>query len=152
MKVKYDKKLKKYHLQFNSKAEKKEKEQIYKNLNKEYPLSMTFDTQIDGKSEEIREQNINSLTNNLNQLDISYQINHREVENMKKIFGIPTMNKKRTTHYIIDFTVPQNTLNKELIDFILEHEIKVAYEDCEIYDSTIFTKMLSSKDLSEYLK
>ncbi len=149
MKVKYDKKLNKYHIQFNKSQEKEEKTQIYKNLSKQYDLILTFDTEIDGKPEEEREENIESLKSMLRSVDASFEITNREVEKVKRFFGIPTMGKTKTMHYIINSTIPKDKLTNELINFLIEHEVKITFENEEFYDSAIFAKMFSTIDLSQ---
>ncbi len=150
MKVKYDKKLNKYHLHFNKKEEAIEKSEIYKKLNSLYPLIIVFDTEIDGRKEEEREENIEFLSKKMDSLGFSYDIKVREVENMKKVFGIPTMNKIRTNHYIFTSTLDKNTLDDELINFFVKHEIKFVYdEDKEVYDSAIFMKFFADEDISK---
>ncbi len=150
MKVKYDKKLNKYHLHFNKKEETKMKSEIYKRLNSLYPLTLVFDTEIDGKKEEEREKNIEFLSEKMDSLSYSYDIRVREVENMKKVFGIPTMNKIRTNHYVFTSTLDKDSLDDELIDFFLKHEVKFVYgEDKEIYDSAIFMKFFADEDISK---
>ncbi len=149
MKVKYDKNLNKYHLHFNAKEEKKQKTDIYKNLSSHYPLTVVFDTEIDGKKEDEREENIAFLRNKIDSLGCSYDIKVREVENIKKVFGIPTMNKIRTNHYVFTTVLEKNVLDEELINFFLKHEIKFIYdENKEVYDSAIFMKFFADEDIS----
>ncbi len=154
MKVKYDKKLNKFHIQFNNKNSEKEKKDIYNKLGKNYDISFSFDTEIDGKKTEEREQSVEALIAMLKELDLDYEMTHREVERTKRLFGIPTMTKIRDTHYTISATIKKNDLNDELIDFFINHEMKITFKgednkEESFYDSTIFNKFFSTCDLSK---
>ncbi len=149
MKVKYDKKLNKYHIEFNTKNEYDEKMQVYKKLAEKYSIEFSFDTQIDGKEASIREENVAFLTSHLDSLDIAYNITHREVESTRRFFGIPTFTKVRDTHYVIKAIIESKKMTNELIDFFIRHEIHLRFKDEELYNSAIFCKILSSIDLSQ---
>ncbi len=150
MKVKFDKKLEKYHIHFNKKEEASEKGKLLKRLNSLYPLTVIFDTEVDNRKEEEREKNIEFLSKKIDSLGCAYDIKVREVESMKKIFGIPTMNRLRTNHYVFKTLLDKDSLDDELINFFLEHEMKFIYGDeKELYDSAIFMKFFADEDISK---
>ncbi len=153
MKVKYDKKLNKFHITFDKKNVEKEKKEIYKKLNTKYGLIFTFDTEIDGRSEELRKLDIELLIEDLNSCGLEYELSNREVHTSKKIFGIPTMKQVKNIHSTLKTTIPKSALSDDLIDFFIEHEVKINFTDeesqeHEFYDSAIFMKIFSSYDLS----
>ncbi len=154
MKVKFDKKLNKYHIRFDKKNVKSEKKEIYAKLTSKYELVFTFDTEIDGKKEEEREADVAALIDILNTHDLTYEISTKEVHTSKKILGIPTMTKVKNIHSTIKASIAKNVLSDDLIAFFLEHEIKINFlsepeKEEEFYDSAIFQKMFSTYDLSK---
>ncbi len=152
MKIRYDKKLNKYHIEFKNKEEKSLKKELYQGLNKEYDLEVIYNSEIDGTKEDKRDEIIENITSVLSNCDTDYKIDTREVEVVRRFLGIPAMGKKKTTHYNITFTVAAGKMNDDIYDNIIyPHEVQVKYSTGDFYDSALFTKILSSEDLGKYI-
>jgi len=179
IKVRYDKNLKKYHIEYHKAVDKKAyRYSIISELNKSDDLAFLIETHLGSVNKPDQLNYARVIEGLFAKYSLRYQIRPTEVASDKNIFGMFAGGKKTITHFAITFIVPSKGITREMFDdFLCEYDIQIGYKmiksqdeffddmlkgyinnvfDPEyfrqsLYDSRVFDKFLATEDISTIL-
>ena len=178
IKKRYDKNLKKYHIEYNKLKDKGSyRYDMYKAINERYDMAMLIETHLGSVNEPDQLQFARLMEGMFAKYGLRYQVRPIEVKSNKQMFGFLNFGGKGTdTHYAITCLIPKHVINKEMFeDLFCEFDVQVGYKMLmmvdeffddmmkgyldnvfdagyfgdSFYDSRIFDKFLSTEDLTE---
>jgi hypothetical protein len=174
IKVNYDKKLKKYHIQYHkSKDHFNFRSDFYNTLNQKSDLFMLIETHLGSVSNPTPLDYTRTIEEKLKQHNLDHHIRPVQVRTGKSIFGIIGKGKP-IEDFSIAFIIPKGTMNASIFeDFFTEFDVQVSYNfkqpidqvmndyikgylkasdddayfEHQLFDSRIFEKILASENL-----
>lgn len=174
----YDKRLKKYHIEYHRLHDDEKAEyriNILNRLNTQSDMAVMIDTQLGSVNEPEPLNFARTIEGIFTKYHLQYQVRPHEVASGHRIFGIISGSKKTVTHYAITFIIEKGTLTREMFDDLLcEFDTQVGYRmlkspqvlfedmqkgyidnvfdegyfEASLYDSRIFDKFLATEDLT----
>lgn len=177
VKVRFDKGLKKYHIDYHKLKNKDEyRYNLMEQLNVNEQLTILIETHLGSRTKPEPLKYARLIEGLFAKYGLRFQVRPIEIQAQKQLFGLFSGGKKTETHYAITFLIPQGALNKEMFeDLLSEFDLQIGYipqketdeffDDMSkgyvdnvfdkgyfgnsFYDSRIFDKLLASEDLTQ---
>lgn len=176
IKVRYDKQLKKYHIEYHKlQAIPDYRFDIFHRLNATEDLALRIETFLGSVNKPEPMPYARSLEGLFAKYGLRYMVRPVEVQTPKSLFDFLGRSKKTETHYAITFIVPKGTLDRAMFEALFcEFDLQIgygfkqsmdsyfddmgkgyvdnvfdeAYFSNNFYDSRLFNKFLATEDLS----
>ena len=180
IKVRYDKNLKKYHIEYHKLINKADyRYSMISELNKSNDLAFLIETQLGSVNKPDQLNYARVIEGLFAKYSLRYQIRPMEVASNKNILGMFAGGKKTITHFAITFMVPTNSFTREMFDdFLCEYDVQIGYKmiksqdelfedmlkgyinnvfdpeyfEQSLYDSRVFDKFLATEDFSTIIE
>ena len=178
VKVRFDKGLKKYHIEYHKLKNKDAyRYNLMAQLNEKELFAVLLETHLGSKSKPDPLKYAKLIEGLFAKYGLRYQVRPIEIQAQKQLFGMFSGGKKMDSHFAITFIIPQGALNKEMFeDLLSEFDLQIGYEmqkeadeffndmskgyvdnvfdvayfGNSFYDSRIFDKFLATEDLSQF--
>lgn len=177
VKVRFDKGLKKYHIEYHRLQNKDQyRYDLMAKLNATEQLAVLVETHLGSKNKPDQMNYARTLEGLFAKYGLAYQVRPVEIQAQKQLLGFLSGGKKTETHYAITFIIPEGALNKEMFeDLLSEFDLQIGYKmqkeideffddmlkgyvnnvfdenyfASSFYDSRIFDKFLATNDLTQ---
>lgn len=180
IKVRYDKNLKKNHIEYHRLVDKSTyRYSVISELNKRYDLAFLIETQLGSVNKPDQLNYARVIEGLFAKYSLRYQIRPMEIAGTKNLFGMFAGGNKTVTHFAITFIVPSNSITREMFDdFLCEYDVQIGYKmiksqdelfddmlkgylnnvfdpeyfEQSLYDSRVFDKFLATEDVSSLVQ
>ena len=177
IKCRYDKNLKKYHIEYHQIKDVSDyRYKVIQRINEDNDLAVLIETHLGSVTKPDQMNYAKTLEGLFSKYCLTYHIQPIEIQNNKNFLGMLSGSKKTITHYAITFIIPAKGMTRDLFDDLLcEYDLQIGYKplkpvevffedlqkgyaktvldttyyESNYYDSRIFNKFLATEDLTK---